>query len=108
MVQEPSSLPSLPGVASALECDPAAAVTFIAHDFVIWTTFGTDIPGNPWLGTLADAQAMCASMPDCTGFSRLKCVAHDDANAENWFKQVNGPRSRGHTWQTFVKYLADT
>ena len=37
MVQEPRSIPSLPRVASTFECGTAVDVTFIAHDFVIWT-----------------------------------------------------------------------
>lgn len=76
---------------------------YINKDYVVYTGTGTDLPGNPWLGTLSNAQAKCSTTAGCVGFSRLKSAADTDSGAQNWFKQILSPQTAGQIWQTFVK-----
>ena len=82
-------------------CLPAP--TYAIRNTVTYTGPGTDVPGQPILGTVAQCQTVCNSTPGCVGFSRAKNQA-TTAVAQCWLKaNISRSISNDSTWQTYVK-----
>lgn len=81
---------------------------YLYNDFVVWTANGTDLAGQPMIGTLTECENKCDTTPGCVGFSRAKGAA-DTVSSQCYLKQnLNSSRSNGDaTWKTYTKYLSN-
>ena len=72
-------------------------------DFVQMTMPGTDLPGQPMIGSLMDCQTACDTQ-SCVGFSRMKSAA-DGSPSECYLKQqiTSDVTWSDPTWQTWQK-----
>lgn len=73
-------------------------------DFLIWSSFNQDCPGNPRYGDLRTCQQWCLEDATCVGFSREKDVSDGENLAECYLKtNVKLNQAFGNpTWHTIV------
>jgi cytoskeletal protein RodZ len=82
---------------------PPPPPPYSLQDFVVYTAPGTDLPGQPISGTVAQCQVQCSANSSCVGFSRPKNVSIDVSNS-CWLKQnISDNRVSGQGYQTYVK-----
>jgi hypothetical protein len=82
---------------------PAPALhNYSVQDFVQYTTRGTDLPGQPMRGTVAECETACSAQPSCLGFSRSK-YSTPNASEDCWLKQNMDSKSPNQPYNTHVK-----
>jgi hypothetical protein len=94
--ETPSSVPPPKGTPSPVP------TSYTLQDFVVYTDVGTDLPGQPMTGTVAQCQAACSASSSCVGFSRPK---NSLENGPCWLKQniSNNRRIGDPSYYTYVK-----
>ena len=78
---------------------------YSTHPFVVWSSAGRDLPGNPRIDTQRNCELACTRDARCVGFSRPRS-APPGARSQCWFKSGLTPRdynARRHGWNTVVK-----
>ena len=92
-----------PSPSSAGVTPSPTASSYSLQDFVVYTAPGTDLPGQPITGTVAECKVKCSANSSCVGFSRAKNAAIDVSNS-CWLKQnISNNRMSGQQYQTYVK-----
>jgi len=81
---------------------PAPVHTYSVQDFVQYTSAGTDLPGQPMTGTVADCESACSAQPTCLGFSRSK-FSDANTNGPCWLKQNMNTKTPQQMYNTYVK-----
>ena len=81
---------------------PVTTHTYSVQDFVTFTADGTDLPGQPMIGTVSECQAACSAQPSCLGFSRSKGAAPEDS-VKCWLKQNMDTKIARQSYNTYVK-----
>lgn len=83
---------------------PAPSITYVANDYVVYTNALSDLPGNPYNGTLQQCIDTCTQRSGCQGFSRPKSADPNSVN-QCWFKaDLNQRRTMNDGyWRTYSK-----
>ena len=74
------------------------------ENMVVYSSVGSDCPGNPMYGNLIACQMRCLQVEACVGFSRAKSAAPNDSTSQCWLK-YNIQQSQTFndpTWHTYA------
>ena len=77
--------------------------TYNVMDFVQYTRDGTDLPGQPMSGTVADCIKKCDESDICLGFSRAKSDAETSVGNCWLKKEITSPIQNDRTYHTYKK-----